>query len=119
MRPAIRPADILLIRAVEVTRVAVGDVVLFAREGRLFAHRVVETHAAPHVLITRGDAHSHHDPPVAASLLLGRAEGLLRHGTAGPFRPVPLAHLKAGVSTSLFRRLVSIRACLSKIPSTP
>jgi signal peptidase I len=119
MAPAIRPADILLIRAVESTRIAVGDVVLFARAGRLIAHRVVETRPAAHVLLTRGDANSHHDAPVTASQVVGRVEGLLRNGTAVPAGPVrvPSARIDAGVLTWRRRSLFSLRAILSRRPT--
>jgi hypothetical protein len=80
MLPSIKPADSLLVRTVDIERIAVGDVVLFAREGRLFAHRVVQTHAEVRVLLTRGDAHTHLDPPVTAAMILGRVEALLRNG---------------------------------------
>jgi signal peptidase len=112
MLPAIRPADVLLIRAVESARIAVGDVVLFARGGCLVAHRVVETRAGARVLITRGDANSHHDAPVTASLVVGRVEGLLRDGTGAPARPfrVPSARVAAGGLPLLCQRLFSIRA---------
>lgn len=80
MLPSIKPADSLHVRTVEIEQVAVGDVVLFARDGRLFAHRVVQADANARVVLTRGDAHSHLDPPVAAAMLLGRVEGLLRDG---------------------------------------
>jgi signal peptidase I len=120
MFPAIRPADILLIRAVESPRIAVGDVVLFARAGCLIAHRVVETRAGANVLITRGDANSHHDAPVTASRVIGRVEGLLRNGTAvaGPVR-VPSHCLDTGVFTRLCQRLISIQAAVSRRPTSP
>jgi signal peptidase I len=97
MLPAIRPADILLIRAVETARVTAGDVILFAREGCLIAHRVVETHAGGQAVITRGDANSHDDDPVTASLVVGRVEGLLRRGAAVPAGPVPSRRIPACV----------------------
>jgi hypothetical protein len=80
MLPSIKPADSLLVRAVEFEHIGVGDVVLFGRHGRLFAHRVVQADADAGVVLTRGDAHSHLDPPVAAAMVLGRVEGLLRNG---------------------------------------
>ena len=119
MLPAIRPADILLIRAVESTRIAVGDVVLFARAGCLIAHRVVETRACAHVVITRGDANSHHDAPVTASLVVGRVEGLVRNGTemsAGSVC-IPSPRTGAGVLTLLCQSLFSIRAIVSRRPT--
>jgi signal peptidase I len=120
MFPAIRPADILLIRAVESPRIAVGDVVLFARAGCVIAHRVVETRAGARVLITRGDANSHHDAPVTASRVIGRVEGLLRNGTVvtGPVR-VPSPRIDTGVFMWLCQSFISIRAVVSRRPTSP
>jgi hypothetical protein len=114
MLPAIRPADILLIHAVDIKGVAAGDVVLFAREGRLFAHRVVETRADALVLITRGDAHSHLDAPVTAAQVLGRVDGLLRNGTAVSPGQIRFRSVSDGAARSLFQALMSIRAMVAR-----
>lgn len=45
--PAIRPRDILLIRRCRVESAGVGDIVVFTRDRRLFAHRVISrTHGS-------------------------------------------------------------------------
>src|SRR5882672_9214575 len=82
MLPSIRPADVLHIRAVDIARVRRDDVVLFEMGRRLFAHRVVQadSRGPEPVLITRGDMHSHDDPPVTGAHLLGRVEAQLRNG---------------------------------------
>ena len=82
MLPSIRPADVLHIRSVAITGVQPDDVVLFELGRRLFAHRVVRAAARglEAVLITRGDMHSHDDPPVTEAQLLGRVEAQLRNG---------------------------------------
>jgi hypothetical protein len=80
---------------------------------------VVETRASAHVLITRGDANSHHDAPVTASLVVGRVDGLLRNGiemSAGPVR-VPSPRTGASVLTLLCQSLFSIRPVVSRRPS--
>lgn len=91
MLPAIRPADILLVRTVDLANVAPDDVILFERGARLFSHRVVHASvgAEPRVLITRGDMHAQDDPPVTEAQLLGRVEGRLRNGTAVPLGRAP------------------------------
>jgi hypothetical protein len=111
MLPAIRPADILVIRRVDIARVALGDVVLVAREGRLFAHRVVErvVGADEPVLITRGDAHSRNDPPVTPALLLGRVVALRRNDREMPLQPVLRRQIRIRFSAWLPRWLFSIR----------
>jgi signal peptidase I len=104
MLPAIRPGDVLLIRKVAFRLVLPGDVVLAIRNGRLFAHRVVEAQMDrdPQVLITCGDTHAVNDPPVTAPLLLGRVEQLLRHGTGLPLDRAPRRRL-ARLRTRVFR----------------
>jgi signal peptidase I len=91
MLPAIRPADILLVRAVDITNVAVDDVILFEMGARLFSHRVVHASLGPgpRVLTTRGDMHAQDDPPVTEAHFLGRVEGRLRNGTAVPLGRAP------------------------------
>jgi hypothetical protein len=82
MLPSIRPADVLHIRSVDIGRVQRDDVILFEMGRRLFAHRVVQadSRGPERVLITRGDMHSHDDPPVTGAHLLGRVEAQLRNG---------------------------------------
>lgn len=77
MLPAILPGDTLLIERVGGSAVAEGDIVLFVREGRLFAHRVVGTGQQVH---TRGDAMPQTDPPVAKTDVLGRIQRIDRNG---------------------------------------
>lgn len=80
MLPALRPSDVLLVRRCGIDAPAVGDVVLFLRDGRLFAHRVVGRRG--HSLVTRGDAVATPDAPVDASELLGRVTRVVRAGRA-------------------------------------
>ena len=42
MLPAVWPGDVLSVRSQGVVEALPGDIVLFGREGRLVAHRVVE-----------------------------------------------------------------------------
>ena len=78
MLPAIRPSDLLLIRRCDLRAARVGDVVLFLRGDRLFAHRVVVNDGA--ALVTRGDALDEADPPIGGGELLGRVERVVRRG---------------------------------------
>jgi signal peptidase I len=68
MLPAIWPGDIIAVAHSQMT--SVGDVVLFMRNGRLFAHRVVRRDAAQ--FVTRGDAVMDCDPPLPLAQVLGR-----------------------------------------------
>ena len=83
MLPAIRPRDVLLVRACAASRARVGDIVVFVREGRLFSHRVVARHGAR--LVTRGDAVPEADAPVEPSELLGCVRRVVRGSRV--FRP--------------------------------
>jgi hypothetical protein len=81
MLPSVQPADVLVIRPVDIACVKCDDVVLFTVSSRLFAHRVVRIEGGvSRTLITRGDNHRHDDPPVTSGQLVGRVEGQLRGG---------------------------------------
>ena len=97
MLPSIWPGDALTVRPLRDATASEGQVILFTREGRLFAHRVVGRleGASSTQLITRGDAHDHCDPPVAASEILGTVASISRGG-----REIPMA-------SSATRRLLS------------
>jgi signal peptidase len=80
MVPSVWPCDILRVRRAEMAQVFPGDIVLFERDGRLCAHRVVDkivgrdqTH-----LVTQGQQLSSVDPPVFPRELLGRATSIER-----------------------------------------
>lgn len=83
MRPAIRPGDVLLIADCGFGQVAPGDVVLFTRDARLFAHRVVDKRAGPDgpSIVTRGDANWQTDPAVGVGELLGKVIAVQRGTT--------------------------------------
>jgi hypothetical protein len=100
MLPALRPGDLLLIRNCDIARPAVGDVVLFLRDGRLFVHRVVARRGGS--LVTRGDAVAAADPPIGASHLLGRVMRVVRAGRA--LRVRPRLSLGARLAASMFGR---------------
>jgi signal peptidase I len=80
MAPAIHPGDILAIRRATIAEVSPGSIVLFARQSRLFAHRVVEKNndSLEPCLLTRGDRLLQDDAPVTASELLGYVTSIAR-----------------------------------------
>lgn len=80
MLPAIRPGDILQIRKCRTEETGPGDIVLFTRHRRLFAHRVVARAGAG--LVTQGDAIAVPDPSVSASELLGKVTHVSRRGAS-------------------------------------
>jgi hypothetical protein len=82
MLPSLWPGDLLLIHQQDFCRISTGDIVLFARKGRLFVHRVVSSasEGGSEQLVTQGDALREQDPPVTSAELLGRVSLVLRAG---------------------------------------
>jgi signal peptidase I len=81
MLPAIWPGDIITIVRDGLNEASIGDVVLFGREGRLVAHRIIRrtsTEAGPQ-WTTRGDSLARADWPVlSTNELLGRVTAIAR-----------------------------------------
>ena len=78
MLPAIWPGDTLEVERTKRDELSAGDVVLFSRDQRLFAHRILKT--SDHGILTHGDAMPRPDPLVAENELLGRVAGIVRNG---------------------------------------
>jgi len=78
--PSIGPGDTLLIEAVNYDEVASGEVVLFLRGQRLFAHRAVGRDHSDLRIITRGDALRREDRPLDEAELLGKVTLIWRGG---------------------------------------
>ena len=102
MEPAILPRDILVVAGCRVDDLRPRDVVLFARDGRIFAHRLLEVgaRAGRRLLLTRGDALWHADAPVDADDLLGRVVKVGRQGIfRAPAGCTPLARARGLVAS--------------------
>jgi signal peptidase I len=86
MKPAIHPHDVLVVSGCRADDLRPRDVVLFVRDGRLVAHRLIDVglRAGRRVLVTRGDALWTADAPIDAGDLLGRVVSI---GRRGVFRP--------------------------------
>jgi signal peptidase I len=82
MLPVVWPGDTLVIERVENGTVSEGDIILFRRDRRFFAHRVVgkSSAAGDAQLLTRGDALAQADPPVGDRDLLGKVTFIIRNG---------------------------------------
>ena len=80
MLPAVWPGDILFVRSHDAVEALPGDIVLFGREGRLVAHRVVERSLCQDRIqwVTRGDSVEGNDAPVSSHDLLGRVTAIER-----------------------------------------
>jgi signal peptidase I len=93
MMPAIRPGDTIEVERTHPRQIAAGDIVLYAREGRFFAHRVIRRGQTVRgtQLVTQGDRLQAADPPVSPEELLGRVTFIER----GRRRVAPRAHAGA------------------------
>jgi hypothetical protein len=82
MLPAVWPGDTLVVDRLTRDAVSEGDIVLFGRDRRLFAHRVVTRSVLPGDMrvLTRGDAMPQPDPPVSDQQLLGKVSYIMRNG---------------------------------------
>ncbi len=81
MLPSVWPGDTLLVERVLSENVSEGDIVLFGRDRRLFAHRIVAKGMSDGgQTITQGDGMPQPDSPVSDSELLGRVSFIVRNG---------------------------------------
>jgi len=78
MLPTIWPGDSLIIEPLSGDTVELGEVVLFTRNGRFVAHRVVEKIAGK--IHTQGDAASRPDAPLTLGDLMGKVSMIVRNG---------------------------------------
>ena len=100
MLPTLWPGDVLWIRRSSIGEVGIGDIVLFIRDRRLFAHRVIDR--SEQALVTQGDALPMPDGCVATSELLGTVQAVLRDGHVVPLRANP--SLPSRITMFLIRR---------------
>jgi signal peptidase I len=117
MWPTIKAGDVLLISGCAGSEVESGDVVLFSRQGRFFAHRVVEAgDGNPSCIVTRGDSQWQADPLVPAGGLLGRAVGIVRDGRVigAPFPCSRLTRARGLVVTECVRLSRWVRALVRR-----
>jgi signal peptidase I len=78
MLPSIWPGDVLIVKRVDFSKVAEGEIVLFRRNRRLFAHRVVRSEGSD--IVTRGDSMAAPDSPVEKDEIMGRVSSIIRRG---------------------------------------
>lgn len=90
MLPSIWPGDTLILERATGSDLAEGDIVLFGRDRRFFAHRVLK--AGQDAIHTRGDAMPYNDAPVTQSELLGRVAYIVRNQKRiQPAKTLPLS----------------------------
>lgn len=82
MFPSVWPGDILIVQSTTAADVRQGDILLYKRNSRLFAHRVVKKNESEQgaEVLTRGDAMQVSDPVVLDQEVLGRIRLVVRNG---------------------------------------
>lgn len=118
MAPTLWPGDILEIEAVSGDLVAAGDIALFRREGRLFAHRVIAkagTWGGEFVLVTQGDGMAEADPAIFSAQLLGKV-CLVSRGVR-PFRPSARVSVTKRAAFAVVRRSALAFRILARLHS--
>ena len=117
MLPALWSGESVAVRPVEFADVRPGDLAVFVRTGHLVVHRVVRrtVGATGVVIVTRGDAQRHDDPPVDASELLGVVTAVHRFGASRPVRR-RLPVLARGVAWTI-QRSSRVRFVLDRLNS--
>ncbi len=90
MVPTMRPGDLVTVERAGVEEISPGEIVVFARDGRLVVHRVtakfdskfntISGNSGEPLLKTRGDRTRRDDPAVSGSELLGRVTHIERRG---------------------------------------
>ena len=98
MLPSILPGDVLSVRRRTENEFTPGQIVVFGRDGRLTAHRIIQI--SGEYLITRGDCVPGCDLPVRLGDVVGRVEEITRDG-----RPVdPRYTIWRRIAASMMRR---------------
>ena len=83
MHPMVRDGDTLIVRPVNSTEIAVGDIVFYRAPGRgIVVHRVVgvQKDVSEGILVVKGDAVRSPDPAVCGSQVLGKVVSIERSG---------------------------------------
>ena len=103
MLPSLWPGDVLCIEHATGKDMVAGDIVLVARGGRFFVHRLIEKDEPQ--WITRGDSLPQNDPPLAEAQVLGKVSLIRR--TTGDIVPQP--------RLSVFGRALAWMLCRSDL----
>ena len=85
MLPAVWPGDTLHVEKAAVGQLLPGDIAVYGRDRRIFAHRVIaiEKNAREiSALITQGDAMPRRDSAVSSEELLGKVTRVVRDGAS-------------------------------------
>ena len=79
MLPSVFPGDTVIVERTDVSGTREGDIVLVSRDGRLFAHRLLEKRTEAHasIVLTKGDSMRQADPAVEDDRVLGKVSFIL------------------------------------------
>ena len=110
MLPSVLPEDILVLESYTGTRPIIGDVIVFARWSRLFAHRIVGAYEKNRTMwyVTRGDSLPEPDPLVPSEEVLARVSRIIRRGRLIDPRTTPWRKL----GSLALRNSDFLKACL-------
>ncbi len=111
MLPSIWPGDVLWFRRCGPDDAKPGDVVLFTRDARLVAHRLVAR--TGECLVTQGDGLAAPDPLLHPDQLVGRACRILRRGRM--LRPARKLSLAGRAVAALVRRSAGAGRLLTRL----
>jgi signal peptidase I len=115
MLPTLIQGDVLIFERASGDSVSEGDIVLFGRDGRLFAHRVINpsTGHAEGSVLTQGDALRRPDRPVTGSELFGKVSRIVRNGKS--IQPARTLSTPERALAALLRRSYSAVRVVFKI----
>jgi signal peptidase I len=122
MLPALRPGDVITVERHTLDKLQPGRIILFRRDGRLTAHRIIR--ASAESLLTQGDSVPAQDLPVQPTEIVGQVVGIHRNGrSVDPQyklaqRLISSVLRKSDWCTRLFLRLTSTRQHFSGREST-
>ena len=122
MLPSIWPHDTLFIRTTGDSPPSIGEIVLYARAGRLIAHRVYRRidDAGGVRFETRGDALPASDAPVILSEILGIVTAIVRASRERPVRNrepaglLPFALRNSDLFCRIALKVHAMRLCLAR-----
>ncbi len=131
MVPAILPGDLISVQRAGIPEISIGEIVLYSRDGRLFAHRVVGAARLSDEprLITRGDRLRYDDSAVSSAELVGRVTCVQRGGAKVELsawhgewtRPLIRLLRASDFATNLYVRIVMFRPARARhaVPLQP
>ena len=81
MVPSIWPGDTLIVTKLNPCEIALGDIGLYQRDGRLFIHRVIAIDGGGiGEVVLKGDSMTEADPAIPSRDVLGRVQFIVRNG---------------------------------------